>query len=137
MELRLGSFVPAAPVVLAPMAGVTDASFRDVCRGFAPHLVYANEMVMSSAVVHGNAKTCRMMAFGADEHPRSLQLYGSDPSVVRQAVSLIGGRRTGDEHQPTRAEDPSGTEQIRQPATEQQQASEGDDGGVDPREILL
>ncbi|CAN5828960.1 tRNA dihydrouridine synthase DusB [soil metagenome] len=90
MELRLGAFVPAAPVVLAPMAGVTDVSFRSVCRGFGPGLVYVNEMVMSSAVVHGNSKTRRMMTFGADEHPRSLQLYGSDPVVVRQAVSLIG-----------------------------------------------
>ncbi|MDQ3739070.1 MAG: tRNA dihydrouridine synthase DusB [Actinomycetota bacterium] len=90
MELRLGSFVPAAPVVLAPMAGVTDAPFRSLCRGFAPDLVYVNEMMMSSAVVHGNDKTRRMMSFGPDEHPRSLQLYGSDPAVVRQAVSLIG-----------------------------------------------
>jgi len=90
MQLRLGSFVPAAPVVLAPMAGVTDAPFRTMCRGFAPDLIYVNEMVMSSAVVHGNAKTRRMMTFGADEHPRSLQLYGSDPAVVHQAVSMIG-----------------------------------------------
>ncbi len=72
MELRLGSFVPAAPVVLAPMAGVTDAPFRSLCRGFAPDLVYVNEMMMSSAVVHGNDKTRRMMSFGPDEHPRSL-----------------------------------------------------------------
>ena len=67
----------AAPVVLAPMAGVTNAPFRALCRRFAPGLVYVNEMVMATAVVHGNAKTERMMTFGADEHPRSLQLYGS------------------------------------------------------------
>src|SRR6056300_1782551 len=70
--LRIGSFTPAAPVVLAPMAGVTNAAFRRICREFAPGLVYVNEMVMSDAVVHRNAKTDRMMTFAADEHPRSL-----------------------------------------------------------------
>ena len=53
----IGSFVPAAPVVLAPMAGVTNAPFRALCRRFGPGLVYVNEMVMATAVVHGNAKT--------------------------------------------------------------------------------
>ena len=78
-RLRLGDFVPAAPVVLAPMAGVTNAPFRALCRRFGPGLVYVNEMVMATAVVHGNAKTARMMTFGPDEHPRSLQIYGSRP----------------------------------------------------------
>ncbi|MDQ3178358.1 MAG: tRNA-dihydrouridine synthase, partial [Actinomycetota bacterium] len=41
--LRIGSFTPSAPVVLAPMAGVTDAPFRAMCRRFAPGLVYVNE----------------------------------------------------------------------------------------------
>jgi len=87
--LRIGSFTPAAPVVLAPMAGVTNAAFRRICREFAPGLVYVNEMVMSDAVVHRNPKTDRMMTFAADEHPRSLQLYGSDPSKVGQAVARV------------------------------------------------
>ena len=50
-------FVPQAPVVLAPMAGVTNAPFRALCRRFGPGLVYVNEMVMATALVHGNAKT--------------------------------------------------------------------------------
>ena len=75
-------FTPAAPVVLAPMAGVTNAPFRAMCRRFAPGLVYVNEMVMATAVVHGNAKTERMMTFGPDEQPRSLQIYGSDPVMI-------------------------------------------------------
>ena len=57
MELRIGDFVPAAPVVLAPMAGVTNAPFRALCRRFGPGLVYVNEMVMATAMVHGNSKT--------------------------------------------------------------------------------
>ncbi len=82
MDVRIGDFMPAAPVVLAPMAGVTNAPFRALCRRFGPGLVYVNEMVMATAVVHGNAKTEHMMRFGPDEVPRSLQLYGSDPEMI-------------------------------------------------------
>ncbi|MFN8020910.1 MAG: tRNA dihydrouridine synthase DusB [Acidimicrobiales bacterium] len=88
-ELRIGSFTPAAPVVLAPMAGVTNAPFRTMCREFAPGLVYVNEMVMATAVVHGNAKTERMMTFTPDEQPRSVQVYGSDPVMIGEAIRKI------------------------------------------------
>ncbi len=88
-ELRIGSFTPAAPVVLAPMAGVTNAPFRTMCREFAPGLVYVNEMVMATAVVHGNAKTERMMTFAPDEQPRSLQVYGSDPVMIGEAIRRL------------------------------------------------
>ncbi|MEX1104985.1 MAG: tRNA-dihydrouridine synthase, partial [Ilumatobacteraceae bacterium] len=88
-ELRIGSFTPAAPVVLAPMAGVTNTAFRSMCRQFAPGLIYVNEMVMSTAVVHGNAKTDRMMTFAADEQPRSLQMYGSDPVMIGEAIRTV------------------------------------------------
>jgi nifR3 family TIM-barrel protein len=91
VQLRLGDFVPAAPVVLAPMAGVTNAPFRALCRRFGPGLVYVNEMVMAAAVIHGNAKTARMMTFGPDEHPRSLQVYGSDPETMGRAVDRVCG----------------------------------------------
>ncbi len=91
MQLRLGSFAPRAPVVLAPMAGVTNAPFRALCRRFGPGLVYVNEMVMATAVAHRNAKTDRMMTFGPDEQPRSLQLYGSDPEMMGRAVERLAG----------------------------------------------
>ena len=72
------------------MAGVTNAPFRALCRRFGPGLVYVNEMVMATAVVHGNPKTERMMTFGPDEQPRSLQLYGSDPDMMGRAVDCLG-----------------------------------------------
>jgi nifR3 family TIM-barrel protein len=87
--LRIGSFTPAAPVVLAPMAGVTNAPFRAMCREYAPDLVYVNEMVMATAVVYRNDKTLRMMTFGPDERPRSLQIYGSDPDMLGRAVRTV------------------------------------------------
>ena len=90
--LRLGDFVPQAPVVLAPMAGVTNAPFRALCRRFGPGLVYVNEMVMATALVHGNAKTDHLVTFDPDEHPRSLQVYGSDPVMMGRAVDRVCGR---------------------------------------------
>ena len=89
LALRIGGYQPAAPVVLAPMAGVTNAAFRAVCRSFAPDLVYVNEMVMATAVVYRNDKTSRMMTFAPDERPRSLQLYGSDPVMLGRAVNQL------------------------------------------------
>lgn len=71
------------------MAGVTNAPFRTLCREFAPGLVYVNEMVMATAVVHGNSKTERMMKFTADEQPRSLQIYGSDPVTLGEAIRKL------------------------------------------------
>lgn len=71
------------------MAGVTNAPFRALCRRFGPGLVYVNEMVMVAAVVHGNTKTKRMVAFDPDEQPRSLQLYGSDPVMMGEAVRRL------------------------------------------------
>jgi len=88
-RLTIGNFEPSAPVVLAPMAGVTNAPFRTMCRRFAPGLMYVNEMVMATAVVHKNAKTDVMMTFAADEHPRSLQVYGSDPVMLGAAIHRL------------------------------------------------
>ncbi len=89
IPLRIGDFTPTAPVVLAPMAGVTNTAFRTMCRSYGPNLVYVNEMVMATAVVHRNPKTAQMMAFGPDESPRSLQLYGSDPDMLGRAVHSV------------------------------------------------
>ncbi len=77
------------PVVLAPMAGVTNIPFRAQCRKFGPGLIYVSEMVMATALVHGNEKTQKMVAFGDDEDFRSLQIYGSDPEFVSRAVRQL------------------------------------------------
>jgi len=89
MTFKIGPYELSAPVVLAPMAGVTNAPFRALCRKFAPGLVYVNEMAMATPVVHKNAKTDRMISFDPDEHPRSQQLYGSDPDIMGKAVHIL------------------------------------------------
>ncbi len=87
--LRIGPLELAAPVVLAPMAGVTNAPFRALCRRFGPGLLYVNEMVMSVALLHQNAKTEKMVTFADDETPRSLQIYGSDPANIGEAIRRL------------------------------------------------
>jgi tRNA-dihydrouridine synthase len=89
MTFKIGAHELSAPVVLAPMAGVTNAPFRELCRRYAPGLVYVNEMAMATPVVHKNAKTDRMISFGPDEQPRSQQLYGSDPEIMGKAVHIL------------------------------------------------
>ena len=87
--LRLSERVVAdPPVVLAPMAGITNTAFRRLCKSYGGGL-YVSEMITSRALVERNAKTMRMIEFAPDERPRSLQLYGVDPAVIGQAVRMI------------------------------------------------
>ena len=88
--LRIGPLTVDPPVVLAPMAGVTNAPFRRLCRRYGGGL-YVSEMITARALVEGNAKTVRMITFAPDEQPRSLQLYGTDPAVLGEAVHRLAG----------------------------------------------
>jgi nifR3 family TIM-barrel protein len=86
--LKLGSVAVDPPVVLAPMAGVTNIAFRRLCRAFGAGL-YVSEMITARALVEGNAKTLGMAAFADDEPVRSLQLCGVDPRVMGRAVDRL------------------------------------------------
>jgi nifR3 family TIM-barrel protein len=88
--LRYGPLPVDPPVVLAPMAGVTNAPFRRLCRRFGAGL-YVSEMITARALVEGNAKTRKLAEFAPDEDPRSLQLYGVDPRFVGEAVAWLVG----------------------------------------------
>ncbi len=86
--LKLGPIALDVPVVLAPMAGVTNRAFRTLCRGYGAAL-YVSEMVTARALVEGNAKTEAMASFAPDEAVRSVQLSGVDPAVMGQAVGRL------------------------------------------------
>ena len=86
--LRAGSLVVDPPVVLAPMAGVTNRAFRRLCREEGAGL-YVSEMVTSRALVERHEATLDMVRFEPDESPRSVQLYGVDPIVVADAVRMV------------------------------------------------
>jgi nifR3 family TIM-barrel protein len=90
VSLRIGPISVDPPVVLAPMAGVTDAPFRGVCSRFGAGL-YVSEMITARALVERNAKTLSMLRFDGSEATRSVQLYGTDPRTLGEAVRYLIG----------------------------------------------
>lgn len=76
------------PVVLAPMAGVTNAPFRTLCRRYGAG-IYVNQMITARALVEGHRKSLELAAFAPDESPRSIQLYGTDPYSIGEATRLL------------------------------------------------
>jgi nifR3 family TIM-barrel protein len=86
--LSIGPIQVSPPVVLAPMAGITNVAFRRLCREYGAGL-YVSEMITTRALVERNAKTMTLVTFADDERPRSIQLYGVDPDVVGRAVAMV------------------------------------------------
>jgi len=87
--LRIGRHIIGSPVVLAPMAGITNRAFRRLCREFGDSSLYVSEMITSRALVERNAETMRLIQHDLDEHPRSVQLYSTDPDTARAAARLL------------------------------------------------
>jgi len=96
MPLKIGDRITVdPPVVLAPLAGITNVAFRRLCREYGAGL-YISEMITSRALVERNEKTMRLVTFAPDEQPRSMQLYGIDPDVVGQAVRMVVAENRAD-----------------------------------------
>jgi len=87
-SVRIGSLDVWPPVVLAPMAGVTNAPFRTLCRRYGAGL-YVNQMITARALVERHRKSLELAAFAPDESPRSIQLYGTDPYSIGEAARLL------------------------------------------------
>ncbi|MFD5429957.1 tRNA dihydrouridine synthase DusB [Streptomyces sp. NPDC127084] len=89
-QLSIGPHAVQPPVVLAPMAGITNAPFRTLCREFSGGKgLFVSEMITTRALVERNEKTMQLIHFDATETPRSIQLYGVDPVTVGKAVRMI------------------------------------------------
>jgi len=86
--LRIGPIDLDVPVVLAPMAGITNTAFRRLCREYGAGL-YVSEMITSRALVEHNDTTMRLIRHHESETPRSIQLYGVDPKTIAEAVRII------------------------------------------------
>ena len=86
--LQIGPLRIDVPVVLAPMAGITNTAFRRLCREYGAGL-YVSEMITSRALVERNAITMRLIQHHESETPRSIQLYGVDPGTISEAVRII------------------------------------------------
>src|SRR2546423_1046971 len=86
--LRIGPYRVDPPVVLAPMAGITNVAFRRLCREQGAGL-FVCEMITSRALIERHPGTLKMISFDAAERPRSMQLYGVDPATIRKAVEMV------------------------------------------------
>jgi len=86
--LRLGTLEIAIPVVLAPMAGITNAAYRRLCAEQGAGL-YVCEMITSRGLVEGDQHTRDMLVFDDLETVRSVQLYGTDPVYVGKATEIL------------------------------------------------
>jgi len=87
-ELVLGPLRVGTPVVLAPMAGITNAAYRRLCREQGAGL-YVCEMITSRGLVERDEATLSMLVFDALEDVRSVQLYGIDPVYVGKAAEIL------------------------------------------------
>ena len=89
--LQIGDLCIERPVILAPMAGVTDLPFRVLCREQGCGMV-CTEMVSAKAITYKNKNTFLLMETVPQERPVSLQLFGSDPDIMAEAARMIADR---------------------------------------------
>ena len=95
LPLASGNYLIDPAVVLAPMAGITNAPFRELCREQGAGL-FISEMVTARALIERRPETLRMIQPGKNESPRSVQLYSVDPNTMRKAVEMIGKENLAD-----------------------------------------
>ena len=86
--LQIADISVPTPVLLAPMAGVTDYAFRILCREQGAGIVYS-EFVSADGIIRENAKTLNMIRFNEDERPIGIQIFGSDPEVMSRAARYV------------------------------------------------
>ena len=86
--LSIGALTLDVPVVLAPMAGITNTAYRRLCREYGGGL-YVSEMITSRALVERTPGSMRLIGHHESESTRSIQLYGVDPTTVARAVSML------------------------------------------------
>ena len=87
-KLKIGELELGQGLILAPMAGITDLSFRRIAKSFDVDLV-TSEMVSSEGLVRNKASTKMLLQSHAEEKPLAVQLFGSDPKVVAEAARIV------------------------------------------------
>ena len=86
--IKIGNVEIENPVVIAPMAGISNIAFRRIAKRFGAGLV-CNEMVSDKALCYGNQKTIDMLAVGEDEHPMSMQIFGGEVETMVKAAKFV------------------------------------------------
>lgn len=85
--MRIGNIELAAPLALAPMAGITDPPYRLICKRFGCGLT-VSEMISAKGLLHKNSKTAAMLRIEDEERPTAIQLFGSSPVDLAQAARM-------------------------------------------------
>jgi nifR3 family TIM-barrel protein len=93
--LRIGPIEVDVPVVLAPMAGITNMAYRRLCREYGAGL-YVCEMITSRALVERTPVSMQLIQHHESETPRSIQLYGVEPNTVAEAATILVGEDRAD-----------------------------------------
>ena len=93
--MKIGNVQTKNNIFLAPMAGVTTSAFRTICLEHQAGLVYA-EMVSDKGLTYENNKTLEMIEIWENEHPISMQVFGSSPDTILNAAKIIETRSTAD-----------------------------------------
>ena len=86
--LKIGNVNIPIPVALAPMAGVTDLPYRDICRDFMCGLT-CTELISAKAIMYNNKNTEILLKTNAREHPSMIQLFGSDPDILAEIAKRV------------------------------------------------
>ena len=93
--MKIGKIKLNLPLILAPMAGVTDYPFRLLCKEQGAALVFS-EFVSADGIIRGNAKTLKMIKFTEFERPIGIQIFGDSPEVMAQAAKMVGNKFSPD-----------------------------------------
>ena len=88
--LSIGQLTVASSLVLAPMAGISDLSFRLLNRSFGCEFAFT-EMISANALVRANKNTLKMLSASADDRPLGVQVLGNDPEVIKRAIEILSG----------------------------------------------
>jgi tRNA-dihydrouridine synthase B len=87
--MRIGNVVLEEPLILAPMAGITDQYFRLILRRIGGVGLVTMEFISSEALTRGSQRTRHMMQFSEEERPLAIQVYGSDPARMAEAAAYV------------------------------------------------
>lgn len=88
-KLKIGNVELENNILLAPMAGVTDLSYRKICKKYGKPGLVCTEMISSKGLFYNDKKTEQFLVLNEEKRPIAIQIFGSDPSVMGQAAKIV------------------------------------------------
>ena len=88
-KLKIGNVELKNNILLAPMAGVTDLSFRKICKKYGEPGLVCTEMISSKGLFYNDKKTEQFLKLNEEKRPIAIQIFGSDPEIMGKAVKIV------------------------------------------------